>query len=61
MVLWDSGKIEHCKASKNSLSKIIDNNKDSLRFYLLGKNWENRVEQMGKNDTYHPTDDVMLI
>lgn len=46
---------------KNSLSKIINKEKDSLRFYLLGKNWERRVEQMGKNDTYHPTDDVMLI
>jgi CRISPR-associated protein Cas2 len=48
-------------ALKNSLSKIIDKDKDSLRFYLLGKHWENRVEQMGKNDTYHPTDDVILI
>ena len=46
---------------KNSLSKIIDEDKDSLRFYLLGKNWERRVEQLGKNSSYHPTDDVMLI
>jgi CRISPR-associated protein Cas2 len=46
---------------KDSLSRIIDEKKDSLRFYLLGKNWENRVEQMGKNNTYHPTDDVMLV
>lgn len=48
-------------ALKSSLSKIIDKDKDSLRFYLLGKNWENRVEQMGRNNTYHPTDDVMLV
>ncbi|MDI6618998.1 MAG: CRISPR-associated endonuclease Cas2 [Clostridiales bacterium] len=46
---------------KDSLSKIIDEKRDSLRFYLLGKNWENRVEQMGKNNTYNPTDDVMLV
>ena len=46
---------------KNSLFKIIDKDKDSLRFYMLGKNWESRVEQMGKNDTYHPTDDVVII
>lgn len=46
---------------KNSLSKIINADKDSLRFYLLGKNWENRVEYMGKNNTYHPTDDLMLV
>jgi CRISPR-associated protein Cas2 len=48
-------------ALKSSLSKIIDKDKDSLRFYLLGKNWENRIEQMGRNNTYHPTDDVMLV
>lgn len=48
-------------ALKSSLSKVIDKDKDSLRFYLLGKNWENRIEQMGKNNTYHPIDDVMLI
>ena len=46
---------------KNSLSNIIDSDKDSLRFYLLGKNWENRVEQIGKNNTYHPLDDAIII
>lgn len=48
-------------ALKNSLSKIINKDKDSLRFYLLGKSWENRVEQMGKNNTYHPIDDVIIV
>lgn len=48
-------------ALKSSLSKIIDNDKDSLRFYLLGKNWESRVEQLGRNNAYHPTDDIMLV
>ena len=46
---------------KNSLSKVIESDKDSLRFYLLGKNWESRVEQMGKNNTYHPLDDAIII
>lgn len=46
---------------KNSLTKIIDKDKDSLRFYLLGKNWERRIEQMGKNNTYHPIDDPIII
>lgn len=46
---------------KNSLSKVIDSNKDSLRFYLLGKNWERRVEQIGKNNSYHPIDDAIII
>ena len=46
---------------KNSLFKVIESDKDSLRFYLLGKNWESRVEQMGKNNTYHPLDDAIII
>ncbi|MEG1254229.1 CRISPR-associated endonuclease Cas2 [Clostridium sp.] len=46
---------------KKSLSNIIDLDKDSLRFYLLGRNWENRVETIGKNNTYHPLDDTMII
>lgn len=46
---------------KSSLSKIIDDERDSLRFYLLGKNWERRIEQMGKNDVYHPTKDAFII
>lgn len=29
------------------LLKIIDNDKDSLRIYLLGKNWERRIEHYG--------------
>ncbi len=33
---------------KSELSRIIDNENDSVRFYLLGKNWNNRVETMGK-------------
>lgn len=48
-------------AIKNSLANAIDKDRDSIRFYYLGKNWEKRVEQMGKNDTYHPIDDVALV
>ncbi len=46
---------------KSQLSDIIDVERDSLRFYLLGKNWQNRVEQMGKNDTYDPDKDALII
>lgn len=48
-------------ALKKYLCNIIDSDKDSLRFYLLGKNWEKRVETMGKNNTYHPLKDTMII
>ncbi|MEW6717229.1 MAG: CRISPR-associated endonuclease Cas2 [Chloroflexota bacterium] len=32
---------------KNTLVKLIDPDKDSLRFYYLGDKWRNRVEHVG--------------
>ena len=46
---------------KYELSKIIDFEKDSLRFYKLGKNWENRIETMGKNETYNPEKEIFIL
>ena len=37
---------------KDRLSGIINKNKDSLRFYYLGNNWKNRVEQIGMKQKY---------
>lgn len=45
---------------KAELNNIIDQEKDSLRFYLLGKNWTKRVETLGHNDSYNPDSDVLL-
>lgn len=39
---------------KHSLCEIIDEDKDSLRFYYLGKNWKNRVEHFGAKKGYDP-------
>jgi len=39
---------------KHSLVGIIDLEKDSLRFYYLGKNWKNRVEHHGAKGGYDP-------
>lgn len=46
---------------KNDLLKIIDKEKDSLRFYLLGKNWERRVETLGKDESYNPDSGVFIM
>lgn len=46
---------------KNELLTIIDQKSDSIRFYLLGKNWQNRVETIGKNDSYDPDIGVLLL
>lgn len=37
---------------KSSLLEIIDEEKDSLRFYQLGKNYKNRIEHYGAKAGY---------
>lgn len=39
---------------KHSLCEIMDNEKDSIRFYYLGSNWQNRVEHYGNKRGYNP-------
>ena len=37
---------------RSKLISIIDGKLDSVRFYFLGKNWDNRIEYIGKNTTF---------
>ncbi|MGK0190696.1 MAG: CRISPR-associated protein Cas2 [Verrucomicrobiales bacterium] len=37
---------------RDRLLKEIDRDKDSLRFYFLGRNWHRRVEHHGTNQSY---------
>ena len=46
---------------KAKLLEIIDLQADSFRFYLLRKNWQNRVETLGRNDSYDPDVGVLLL
>lgn len=39
--------------TKGKLLSILKEETDSLRFYHLGKNWEQKVEHHGKNDDYN--------
>lgn len=41
-------------ALRADLISIIDKQKDSLRFYFLGKNWRRRVEHVGAKESYDP-------
>lgn len=34
---------------KDNIERIIDSNQDSVRFYILGKNWRRKVETIGKD------------
>ncbi len=39
---------------RHSLEKIIDVERDSLRYYFLGNNWRNRVEHVGAKPSFNP-------
>lgn len=45
---------------KDRLVKLIDTEKDSLRFYYLGNNWERKVEHIGAKQTYNPEGVLIL-
>ena len=46
---------------KAKLLSIIDTESDSIRFYLLGKNWQNRVETIGRDTSYDPDIGVLIL
>ena len=37
---------------RSKLESLIEKTSDSVRFYFLGNNWNNRIEYIGKNTTY---------
>lgn len=39
---------------KFELEKAIDQDKDSLRYYFLGANWQKRVDHVGIKEPYNP-------
>jgi len=38
-------------AMRQQLVKVIDETKDSLRFYFLGANWQRKIEHVGAKQT----------
>ena len=49
-----------CRSLQAKLCKIMDPEKDSLRFYYLGNRYENKIEHFGAKSTYSPEDVLML-
>ena len=45
---------------KDRLLKLIDEEKDSLRFYYLGDKWEKRIEHFGVKEGYD-SEGVLII
>lgn len=37
-------------AMRQSLIEVMDDSRDSLRFYFMGANWKNRVEHVGAKE-----------
>lgn len=49
-----------CRMLQAKLCKIMDQEKDSLRFYYLGNRYENKIEHFGAKASYDPNDVLML-
>jgi len=45
---------------KDKLLNLIDESRDSIRFYYLGNNWHRKVEHYGVKETYDP-EGVLII
>ncbi len=41
-----------CREVQNKLEKIIDKDRDSLRFYYLGNNYKSKVEHIGTKESF---------
>lgn len=46
---------------RHRLLQAYREDKDNLRFYFLGKNWQRRVEQHGAKETYDPETDTLIL
>lgn len=48
------------KEVQHKLEKIIDKEKDSLRYYYLGKNYQTKIEHVGAKSSFYVEDVLML-
>lgn len=49
-----------CKLLQSKLLSIMDQERDSLRFYYLGKRYESKIKHFGCKDTYLPEEPMIL-
>ena len=45
---------------KKTLSDLINAEKDSIRYYILGNNWNNRIEMVGKKTSFDVTSELII-
>ena len=49
-----------CRQLQHTLIEIMDESKDSLRFYYLRNRYENKVEHFGTKETYEAEGVLMI-
>lgn len=49
-----------CQALQHKLVKIMDEKKDSLRFYYLGNHYQTKIEHFGAKETYEAEGVLMV-
>ena len=49
-----------CRQLQHKLLAIMDEKKDSLRFYYLGNKYETRIEHFGANSGYAPEQPLIV-
>ena len=45
---------------QSKLCDLIDTSKDSLRFYLIGNHYENKIQHFGVKTGYDPNDTLIV-
>lgn len=45
---------------ESKIESIIDKNVDSVRFYRLGKGWENKIKVIGKITSYNISETLII-
>ena len=45
---------------KKKLESTIDSEKDSLRYYYLGSNWNRKIEHVGAKPSYDPEGSLIV-
>lgn len=45
---------------RNRIETIIDKQTDSIRFYFLGKNWQNHIEHIGRDSSLDVTETLII-
>lgn len=49
-----------CKKLQSELLKLMDAEKDSLRFYYLGNQYQTKIEHFGSKTTYAPEEALIV-